>query len=121
MFGAQVIGTVTGRQQNCHADSGPSVLGPKCAPIVVIPKADAVPGSCHCLNSMQTHHNGNNGVVTRESILYNSTRYLRASINVGTTFATRRSNAPSTSPVVGVFSIMEISAFGVGSGQSASR
>lgn len=71
-----------------------------------------VPGSCHCLKSMQSHHNGNNWVVTRESILYNSTRYLRASINVGTTFATRRSNAPSTSPVVGVFSIMEMSASG---------
>jgi hypothetical protein len=44
-----------------------------------------------------------NWVVARESILYNSTKCLRASINDGTIFATRRSNAPSTSPVVGVF------------------
>jgi phosphoglucomutase len=44
-----------------------------------------------------------NLVVTRESILYNPTKYLRASTYGGTIFATRRSNAPSTSPVVGVF------------------
>jgi hypothetical protein len=69
------------------------------------PRLTLVPGSCHCLNSMQSHHNG-------KSILYNSIRYLRASINDGTTFATRRSTAPSTSPVVGAFSIMEMSAPG---------
>jgi len=43
-----------------------------------------------------------NRPVTRGAILSNSTRFLCARSNDGTTFATRRSNAPSTFPVVGV-------------------
>lgn len=49
-------------------------------------------------------------VATRESILYDAAQYPCANHNDGQTFATRRSNASSTSSVVGFF-IIEMSVF----------